>query len=292
MAAGAVPVKESVGAALRFVRENWRFVVTVAGIFAAASTLLALITLSQPALCIVTMVANGIVQAVCYGAFTTAALFGAGQVRARVALDGWRVWSSMVIAGFFMFIIMFVVFMVVSMVLLTGPLASYIGDLQSAGSDQQRVIEILTRIGQEQPGPLLLAMLFVGVIWLALTSRLYLAAPASVEAGRTLTFETWKWTQGAVLGISWARLMLLIPAYILMFALTTLLGRLFGFDMLDAGSLQAAVRANPVGLIVFEFVSSFVVSALFVSLEAGLSAYLYRGLKPASAPNATPPSAV
>lgn len=286
MTARAVPVRNSVGAALRYVRENWRFVATVAAIFAAVSTLLSLITLSQPALGIVTMVANGVVQAVCYGAMTGAALFGASQVRQRVALDGWRVWSSMAVVAFFMFIVMFVIFMVVGMVLLSGPLASYVSDLQSAGADEQRVMAILTRIGQEQPGPILLAAVFCGVIWLLLTSRLYLAAPASVEAGRVLTFETWKWTKGAVLGISWARLMLLIPAYILMFAVTTLLGRLFGFNMLDASSLQAAVSANPVGIIIFEFVSSFVVSALYVSLEAGLSAFLYRGMNPAGASSA------
>lgn len=291
MAAVAVPVRDSVGAALRFVRESWRFIATVAGIFAAVSTVLALITLSQPGLGIFTMVANGVVQAICYGALLTAVLLGPGQVRQRAVLDGWRVWSSMAIVGFFLFIVMFVIFMVVGMVLLSGPLAPYISDLQAAGADEQRVMSILTRIGQEQPGVLLLASLFCGVIWLLLTSRLYLAAPASVEAGRTLTFETWKWTQGAVLGISWARLMLLIPAYIFMFALTTLLGRVFGFNMLDAGSLQAAVNANPVGLIIFEFISSFLVSALYVSLEAGLSAFLYRGLKPADAPAAHPPSA-
>lgn len=291
MAAGAVPIRDSVGGALRFVRENLQFIATVAGIFAAVSTFLALITLSQPGLGIVTMVANGIVQAFCYGALTAAVLFGAGQVRQRVALDGWRVWSSMAVVAFFLFIVMFVIFMVVGMVLLSGPLAPYVSELQSAGADEQRVMAILTRIGQEQPGAILLAALFCSVIWLLLTSRLYLAAPASVEAGRTLTFETWKWTQGAVLGISGARLMLLIPAYILMFALTTLLGRLFGFNMLDAGSLQAAVSANSVGLIVFEFISSFLVSALYVSLEAGLSAYLYRGLKPANAPAAPPSSA-
>jgi hypothetical protein len=292
MPQGAVPVRESVGAALRFVRENWRFVAIVAAIFAAASTLLALITLSQPGLGIVTMVANGIVQAMCYGALTTAALFGASQVRSRIAQDGWRVWSSMVIVGFFLFIVMVVVFMVVSMVLLAGPLSPYINELQAAGADEQRVMSILTRIGTEQPGAILLATLFCSAIWLLLTSRLYLSAPASVDAGRALTFETWTWTQGAVLGISWARFMLLIPAYILMFALTTLLGRVFGFNMLDAGSLQAAVSANPVGLIVFEFVSSFVVLALYASLEAGLSSYLYRGLKPADAIAARPPPAV
>jgi hypothetical protein len=144
MPQGAVPVRESVGAALRFVRENWRFVAIVAAIFAAASTLLALITLSQPGLGIVTMVANGIVQAMCYGALTTAALFGASQVRSRIAQDGWRVWSSMVIVGFFLFIVMFVVFMVVSMVLLAGPLSPYINELQSAGAIE-RALRVFKR---------------------------------------------------------------------------------------------------------------------------------------------------
>jgi hypothetical protein len=92
-------------------------------------------------------------------------------------------------------------------------------------------------------------------------------------------------------GITWARLMLLIPAYILMFAITMLLGRVFGFNMLDGASLQAAAAANPVGLIIFEFISSFVVLVLYASLEAGLSSYLYRGLKPADAPAASPPPA-
>jgi hypothetical protein len=132
---------------------------------------------------------------------------------------------------------------------------------------------------------------FYFLVWLLLTSRLYLAAPASIDAGRILTFETWNWTKGAVLRITWARFMLLVPAYVLMFALTTLLGRLFGFNVLDGASMQAALSTNPIGIIVFEFVSSFIVLGLYVPLEAGLSAYLYKGLKPDGAPAAVQPPA-
>lgn len=292
MSAGAVPIRESVGGALRYVRENLRFVTTVALAFAVVSTLLSALTLAMPQVSIITMVANGLVQAFSFGALLVGALYGADTVRGRWSQDGFRVWSAMVVIAFFMFIIMFGVFMVVSMVLFAGPLSPYIGELQAAGSDETRVMSLLTRIGTEQPLPLLLAALFCGAVWLLFTSRLYLAAPASVAAGRILTFETWKWTKGAMFGISAARFMLLIPAYVLMFALTMLLGRVFGFSILDGASMQQALSANPVGIIIFEFVSSFIVLALYASLEAGLSAYLYNGLKPADATAASPRPAV
>lgn len=286
-----VPVRESVGAALRYVRENARFVAIVGGIFALVSTLISAIALAVPQTNILTMVANGVVQAFCYGALVAGALYGVSEVRARWSRDGWRVWSSMVVVGFFMAIVVIVFSIPVSIILAAGPLAQYAGDLQAAGSDQARVMDIMMRFVEENPIAILLVVLFYGVVWLGLTSRLYLAAPASVDAGRILTFETWNWTRGAVLRISLARIMLLIPAYMLMFALNTLLGRLFGFNLLDSASLEGAVQANPVGFMILQVVSSFVALALYAALEAGLSSYLYRGLKPADAPAATQPPA-
>ncbi|MEZ5961599.1 MAG: hypothetical protein R3C30_14420 [Hyphomonadaceae bacterium] len=287
-----VPIRESVGAALRYVRENARFVAIIGGVFAMASTLVSVIALAVPQTGILTMVVNGIVQAFCYGALVAGALYGADAVRGRVTRDGWRVWSSMIVVGFFMTIVVIVFTIPVSIVLAAGPLARYAGDLQAAGSDQPRVMDIMLRFAEENPTVILLVTLFYGAVWLLLTSRLYLAAPASVDAGRILTFETWNWTKGAMVRITFARLMLLVPAYILMFALQLLLGRLFGFNLLDGASLVAAARANPVGIVIFEFISSFIALALYASLEAGLSAYLYRGLKPTDAPAATPPPAV
>ncbi|MEZ5956182.1 MAG: hypothetical protein R3C27_03075 [Hyphomonadaceae bacterium] len=291
MATGSVPVQESVGAALRYVRENLRFIAVVGGIFAMASMLVSAFSLAVPQAGILTMVANGVIQAFCYGALVTAALYGVNAVRARWAQDGWRVWSSMVVVGFFMMIVVVVFTLPVSIALAAGPLARYSADLQAAGSDQAAVMQIMLRFVEENPIAILAVALFYGAVWLFLTSRLYLAAPASVDAGRILTFETWKWTKGAMFGITWARLMLLVPAYILMFAITVLLGRLFGFDILNGASLQGAADANPIGFMIFQLISSFVVMVLYASLEAGLSSYLYRGLKPADAPAAGQPPA-
>lgn len=286
-----VPIRESVGAALRYVRENARFIITIGGIFALASTVISALALSVPQAGILTMVANGIIQAFCYGALVAGALYGVGEVRARWSRDSWRVWSSMVVVGFFMAIVVMVFTIPVSIVLAAGPLSRYAGELQAAGSDQARVMDIMLRFVEENPLAIVLVVAFYGAVWLLLTSRLYLAAPASIDAGRILTFETWNWTKGAMVRISLARIMLLIPAYMLMFALTLLLGRSFGFNLLDSASLEAAVRANPVGVMIFEFISSFLAMALYAALEAGLSAYLYRGLKPADAPAATQPTA-
>lgn len=291
MPGGSVPVRESVGAALRYVRENMRFIAVVGALFAAASTLVSALALTVPQAGILTMVANGVIQAFCYGALAAGALYGADAVRARWTKDGWRVWAAMVVVGFFMTIVILVFTIPVTITLVAGPLGRYSADLQSAGSDQAAVMQIMLRFAEENPGVILAVTLFYGALWLLLTSRLYLAAPASMDAGRILTFETWNWTKGAMLGITSARLMLLVPAYILMFALTSLLGRVFGFNMLDTASLQAAAAANPIGLMIFEVISSFVVMVLYASLEAGLSAYLYRGLKPADAPAATQPPA-
>lgn len=283
-----VPVRESVGAALRYVRENIRFIAIVGGVFALASTLVSAFALAVPQAGILVMVANGIIQAFCYAALLAGALYGAESVRARWTQDGWRVWSSMLVVGFFMAIVVFVVTIPVTIALVAGPLSSYASDLQAAGSDQNAVLQIMTRFVTENPMAIVLTTLFYLAIWLLLTSRLYLSAPASIDAGRILTFETWNWTRGAMVRITLARVMLLVPAYILMFAISMLLGRIFGFSPIDATSMQAAVSANPVGIMIYEVISSFIVMVLYASLEAGLSAYLYRGLKPADAPAATP----
>lgn len=283
-----VPIRESVGAALRYVRENIRFIAIVGGFFALASTLVSALALAVPQAGILVLVANGIIQAFCYAALLAGALYGVESVRGRWTQDGWRVWTSMLVVGFFMAIVIFVVTIPVSIALVAGALGRYASDLQAAGSDQAAVLQIMTRFVEENPMTVLLTTLFYLAIWLLLTSRLYLSAPASIDAGRILTFETWNWTRGAMVRITLARVMLLVPAYILMFAISMLLGRIFGFSPIDAASMQAAVSANPVGIMIYEIISSFIVMVLYASLEAGLSAYLYRGLKPADAAVATP----
>ena len=89
MAADAGLVQGSVGAALRFVRENLRFVAITAAIFAVASTAIAALSMLGQTLSIVAMVGIGLAQTFAYAAFLGAALFGAQAARGR-ALPGVR----------------------------------------------------------------------------------------------------------------------------------------------------------------------------------------------------------
>jgi hypothetical protein len=284
---GNVPIFESVGAAMRYVRENLRFIAAVAGVGAAVTTAVSALTLALPAIGLLTGLASTFVHASVYAAFLGAFLYGPAALGGRLFPDGGRVWAAMAVIGFFLFIVFFVLTIPVMIILFAGPLAPYLPELQSAGGDQQAVMEVMTRFAEENPGALLAVTLFYGVIWLLLTSRLYLAAPASVEQGRILTFETWKWTKGATLRITGARLLLLAPANILAGALGYLVGRLVGVDALNPASSAAAAAGNPVGFLFYLLAASFITFVLYSSLEAGLSSYMYRGLKPAAPPPAS-----
>lgn len=277
------PVQRSVGAALLFVRENWRFVAAVSAIGAAATTLITLASMTLPALGIFAALAQGVAQAFVYAAFTGAALYGAGAVRGRVAGDGWRVWGAMAIVFFFLFIVFTVISIPVLITLGAGPLARYAEDLQRAGEDQAAVLSVLTRFAEENPGVILAVTLFYLTLWLLLTSRLYLSAPASVDQGRILVFDTWRWTKGSTLRITGARLLLLAPANILVGALGYLVGRIVGVNTFDMAAMAEAAAANPAGVLCYSLIASFITFGLYSSLEAGLSSYLYQSLKPAPA---------
>jgi hypothetical protein len=284
-AGGSVPIRESVGEALRFVRENIRFVAIVAAAGAVAMTIISAFAMMSPAMVIPTGLTSTFAQACTYAAFVAAALVGTESVRSRWIADGGRVWAAMALISLLLLIVMFIASMIVSIVLASGPLVPYLDDLQSAGSDNAAVMAVLTRFVEQNPMTVLIVSLFFAVIWFLLTSRLYLAAPATVDQGRILTFETWSWTKGAMLRITAARLLLLVPANILSGALGHLVGRAFGMNTLDPVSAGAVAATNPAGYLIYILIAAFISFLLFSSLEAGLSTYLYRGLKPAdSAP--------
>ena len=279
-----VPIRESVGAALRFVRENIRFIAVASLAGAAALTLITGLNLAAPQFAFVTWILARVVEAMVYAALLGASLVGSAPVRTRWLNDGMRVWAAMAIIAFFLLIVMFVAFMIAGVVMAVGPLAPYMADLTAAGSDEAAVMAVMVRFAEASPVAVLLFTLFFATIWLLLTSRLYLAAPASVEQQRILTFETWSWTKGAMLRITSARLLLLIPANLFVGAISYLVGRLIGINTLDPATHAAAASSNPVGYLAFVFVTGVLTFALYAALEAGLSSYLYRGLKPVEPP--------
>jgi hypothetical protein len=274
-----IPVRDCVGAALRFAVENARAVAVASAVAAAILTLLTGLALIVAPLGLLTSLGSTFVRACLYAVFIAAVLYGAGVSRGRIVSDGARVWAAMAIVGFFMFIVMFVASIPGMIVLLSGPLAPYTDELTSAGQDQAAVVQIMTQFAQEQPFAVLLFVLFYAILWLLLTSRLYLAAPASVDAGRVLTFDTWRWTRGAVMQITWARLMLLAPAYVLVSALDYLVAQIFGVNVLDPATVASLAQANPVAFLGYAFATTFITFAIYSSLEAGLSTSLYRVLR-------------
>lgn len=281
--AGKVPVGECVGAAMRFARANARFIAVWSGLGAAAGTLLSAIGLLVPPLSLPAMLASGFVQAIAYAAFIRVALGGVASSRQGLVRDGWNVWAAMAVIAFFLFIVLVVAIFPAAIALAVGPLAPYVSDLQAAGENQEAVLAVMTRFAEQNPGALLALTLFFGGIWLLLTSRLYLAAPASVEAKRVMVFDTWKMTKGAMLRVCAARLLLLAPAYLLVGALSYLLGGVLGIDTMDLNAVAELAATNPAGVLIYNLLVSFLSLALYSSFEAGLSAYLYLGLKPAAA---------
>jgi hypothetical protein len=265
------------------VREQWRFVLAVSAIAAAGTAALSALSEVTPLLSMVSMLGSGFLQAALYAVFIGAALLGADVARRRWLVDGARVWAAMAVVGFFLFIAFFALSLPVSMVLFAGPLARYAPALQAAGNDSAAVMAIFVRFANENPGPVLIAMLVFFVVWMALTSRLYLAAPATVDRQRIQTFETWSWTRGLTLKIVGARLMLLAPAYVLSAALGHLIGRALGVNTLNLAAAAAAAESNPTGFIAYVLVAGFIAFALYSSLEAALSAYLYKALRPSAA---------
>ncbi len=282
----AAPIQDTVGAALRFVRENVRFVATLALITAAGLTLLLAIGIYTQ-LGLLTGAAALIARAFIYAALIGAALTGAESVRGRIGADGWRVWAACAVVAFFMFIAMFVAFLPGMIVLGAGPLTPYVAELQVAGQDQAAVLEIMTRFAMENPIAVLLFFLFYSAIWLLLTSRLYLVAPASADQKRILTFETWRWTKGALFNITAARIMLLGPAYVLVNALDYVIATLPGVNMFDADAMVALAHSNPAAFFGYAFTTNFIGVLVYTSLEAGLSTQFYRALKPATTPQTT-----
>jgi hypothetical protein len=280
-------IRDSVGEALRFSRENWRVIASVGAAGAVTTAALTWIGLLVPVFGIFTGIASGFVQAFVYAALIGAVLFGASAVRGRVGGDGMRVWAAMVVVGFFLLIVFFVLSIPVFMALFAGPLGAYTQQLEQAGSNQEAVRGVMITFAEENPLAVLIVMLFYAAIWFLLTSRLYLAAPASVEQNRILTFETWAWTKGSALRITGARLLLLLPANVLAGALGYLIGRGFGVDTLNLAADAAAIQANPTGFVAYVLISSFITFAVYSALEAGLSSNIYRSLRQ----DVSPPSA-
>ncbi|MFT3726492.1 MAG: hypothetical protein QM759_01510 [Terricaulis sp.] len=265
-------VQDSVGAALYFARSNWQSIAGLSVAGALANTLIQMLGSLAPGMPLVTVFFVLALYALVYATFIGLALRGGRpQVDWKATL---RLLGAMSVVGFFLLIVGFVLFMVGGVIVLGGPYASFVQEMSRASGDQNAVNALALRMFASNPWPVIGLAAVYFAVWLYLTTRLYLAAPASVDRGRILTFETWAWTKKTALKVAGARAMLIGPAFVLSFALTYLLGRAAGIDLFNA---QTAAP-QPVGALVFALGSGFISYCISDALGAGLSTALYRDL--------------
>jgi hypothetical protein len=276
MAAPALSIYACVGEALRFARANWRFVLAVAALGALGQTALLLLLGAVPPLLLVGLLLASIAV---HAGLTRAALSGVDSVRGKIGADLRNGGIAMGIVGF-LFAIVAIVLAYGAMAVLIAP---YAEQAQAVRENEAALRALMERAVSEQSNVLIWSMIVGFAMLLLLTSRLYLALPASIDRGRVMVFETWTWTKGALLRIAGARLLLLGPALIFVGALQSLVGMAMGLGVRDPVALAQSAQANPAAFLFFFTTALFVQIAIYTALEAGLSASLYKALKPQTA---------
>jgi len=264
-------IRPSVGEALWFARRNWRlaFVVAGAGALMQAATAV-LLGASGFGIAAIVLVSTAI-----HAFLVRAALTGAETVRGTPWTDTLRALAAVVMVGGFALIVAFMVTYVTMSILI----APYIEQAKAAGEDPEAMAQVMRQAIAAQPSVVTWGAAALATLILLLTSRFYLAAPASIEHGRVVVFESWKWTKGNLLRIVVARLWLLAPALVFVFALQSLLGMAVGVNAADPLSWAGAAQANPLGFLAFYLGAQFLQIAIYSTLEAGLATALYGRLK-------------
>ncbi len=274
---GKVPILESARAGFAFARENIAISAAAAAIVAAPVALLETVA-QQQILSGAPILGFAIWLASLYaGVFFHAALLrralalepGKGAA-IRLSADEARLGVAIGVAGFFLAIVCLLPGVFVSAIAFAVLAEPFAAEIQAAAGDAVAQQAIAQKVMAQNPGATLAVLAALAFAWWAATSRLYLVAPATIAERRIRTLETWAWTKGNMLRIMAARLALLGPAFsVVMFA------------QLAIVSLTGGAAEPPILLeIGIRYAGAFVLLLVYSAAEAGLSAYLYRGLRP------------
>ena len=282
MTAGAVPIRESVGAALRFVREHVGFVAIVAAAAAFGQGVFALLGVDLAWIVAVLIAVLG-----AHTALTSTALGLPRPLMPRLVGDSARVGGAMAMIG----VLLAMLFLLVTFVAMGVLVAPYQAELQAAGKNAAAAETILNRALAENPNVMNGASSLSALLFFAVTTRFYVTVPATIDRQRITLFESWRMTRGNFLRIAGARLMLLVPAFIFVYALQTLIAKAVGAPSSDPFALLTYSQSNLMGFALFYSASIFIQILVVSALEAGLSASLYRALKAADAPKPSQPPA-
>lgn len=277
-----VPVVEAVRAAFAFRRHHWRQVVPALGVVAVGSAIdFAGELTGDSGLRLIGSLINLVATIVAYGALLRLAFVderpeepelqpGAGGLQ-------WRRPETRILGViglmFLVGLIATTAFILVGVILVMVLLSAGLIQPLSPGATPQQITEAMT----PQSAAILVGFLFAcGAVVVYLFCRLILALPATISRGKVAVFETWALTKGQAWRIFAAVVLSNAPSIAAGLLLAVLVSILAG-----SGAEGEAVRLALPAALPLAVIWGVVAGFIQLPVTIGLSAYLYRGLRPA-----------
>lgn len=280
--AGKVPIVESAKAGFEFMRANLRTVAPAAALGAVLYAGAELVGGSGPNSLLLQIV--GLAFTIVYAGFLQRlALRGdkSGVLGLKLGQDELHLLSAAAVIFFFMFIIAVMGGVVLGVVLTSAFEQAGLTPEDLRGDPQAVQAQLVALLSGPHGGPVIgaLVVFALGVFYLLM--RLSLSAPATIGEGKIMAFSTWRWTDGNVLRIAAAFLLLMAPLFFGLSLVIGIIGGVIGGAAGAQGTLAAAPAAVRAPLLL---IAAFAQLIVITPAMNGLFAHLYRGLRPADLP--------
>jgi hypothetical protein len=277
---GKVPILESAKVGFDFMRAN----LPAIGPAAALGALL-LVTFSlwnaTPAgsLLLVLLIAFG----VAFRAFTFRLALGqqsGGPLGLKLGREEFNLFAASMVIGFFMVIVAVMGFVLFAFVLSIAAAQAGVTQDQLQGDEAEMRAAVLAILQSPQATPALAVPVLVALGMAYLSARLALAGPATIGERKLMAFSTWRWTEGNGLRILAACFLVIAP---LGFALLFVVNIIAGLVAAATG-VTAATGPSVLVLGVVAFVFGLGVYGVILPALSGVTAHLYKGLRPVELP--------
>lgn len=277
---GKVPIVESAKAGFDFMRANLHAVGPAAASGAVLLTAFSLLDAGPvgPILAVV-LIAFG----VAFRALTFRLALGqdvSGPLGLKLGRDEMNLFAASLVIGFFMFIIAVMGFVLFAFALSMAAAQAGVTQEQLQGDQAQVQAAVLAILESPQAMPALAVPVLIAFGMAYLSARLALAGPATIGEHKLMAFSTWRWTEGNGLRILAACFLVVAPlSFVLLFVVNIVAGLVAA-----ATGVTAATGPSVMVLGVVALVFGLGIYGVILPALSGLTAHLYKGLRPAELP--------
>lgn len=278
--AGKVPIVESAKAGFDFMRANLAAVGPAA---ALGAVLLAVFSLwdagaASPIVAVV-LIAFGIA----FRAFVFRLALrqdASGTLGLKMGREELNLFAASIVIGFFMFIVAVMGFVLFAFVLSMAAAQAGLTQEQLQGDQAEVQAAVLALLQSPHATPALIVPVLVAFGMAYLGARLALAGPATIGEGKLMAFSTWRWTEGNGFRILAACFLVVAPlAFALLFVVNIIAGLVAAATGVTAATGPSVLILGVVTLLFGLGIYGVITPAL-----AGVTAHLYKGLRPAELP--------